>query len=554
MAGYGDNQVFDSLPRMTSAPEDAGFLRRISQARRFVASFGWPVVVGSIVSCLLLVGYALLPQEGAYLLIVATTLLAVGLLLFVLSLIKRRKAAKLYKTGAFHRAAALYKISASRKLFMIAHGVVWGGAAFLCASGLLAVLGATLLSYIFVGGFIAVGCSHLFSVLRVRSSVFGLICCKIKELPKISLAQTTRYALQPDVRLAMDQASDAGTLSSLLAIIAQDDAQANGVALRIPDFGDWPGLSLARESKLRMKGSLAPFASGCTIGLIVGGLMLLLVGLPTHAISNPSVFALPFSSQQHADMRSAENGKPSSESGSALQKQQRGLSASGASDREGLSDRNGGSLAQHPLESSLNAEDVDGASSRDLANSSNDSVPSQSFEQPQGQDSLPPDLSGEDASAQAAMQSGDASPLSGASGGGLETAPQGLADRAEVFPDGSFAKDRIEIEQNGQDGRSVDRSGASARDDTRRDGPQREKAQAQTGFLVGGNADARGGGEQSTGQEKNLAVADRGAKAVQVEEIHAKGANRETNETSHPHIPVQQMPHWMRSLLKPQSQ
>ena len=138
MAGYGDNQVFDSLPRMTSAPEDAGFSRKISQARRFFASFGWPVVAGSIVSGLQLVGYALLPQEGAYLLIVATTLLAVGLLLFVLSLIKRRKAAKLYKTGAFHRAAALYKISASRKLFMIAYGVVWGGAAFLCASGILA--------------------------------------------------------------------------------------------------------------------------------------------------------------------------------------------------------------------------------------------------------------------------------------------------------------------------------------------------------------------------------------------------------------------------------
>ncbi|WP_319567692.1 hypothetical protein [Cohaesibacter marisflavi] len=554
MAGYGDNQVFDSLPRMRSAPEDAGFMWRFLQARHFVASFGWPVVAGSNVSGLLLVGYALLPQEGSYLFIVASTLLAVGSFLFVLSQIKRHKATKLYQTGAFQRAAALCKISASRKLFMIAHGVVWGGAAFLCASGILAGLGATLLSYIFVGGFIAVGCGHLFGVLRVKSSVFCLICCKRKELPPASLPQMTRYALQPDVRLAMDQASDAGALSSLLAIIAQDDAQANGVALRIPDFGDWPGLSLARESKLRMKGSLAPFASGCAIGLIAGGLLLLLVGLPTHSISNPHVFAPPFSAQQHTDMRSAENGKPRSELGSVFQKQQRGLSASGASGREGLSDRNGGRMAQHPLESSLNAEDVDGASSRDLANSSNDSVPSQSFEQPQGQDGLPPDLLGEDASAQAAMQSGDASPHSGATGGGLETALQGLADRAEVFPDGSLAKDRIKIEQPGQDGGSVDRSSANTRDDTRRDGTQREKAQAQTGSLVGGNADARGGGEQSTGQEKNLAVADREAKAVQVEEIHAKGANRETNETPHPHIPVQQMPHWMRSLLKPQSQ
>ncbi len=554
MSGHFGSQLSDGLPRVGLMAEEAHFTRRLSLIGQNMASFGGPVIAGTIVSCLFLAGAALSPFAYLWLLAVAVGMLVAGCLLFLFSLAKRRKASRLYRTGAFQRVAAVYTIAASQKYFLIAQAILWGGFAFLGGSLLLAALGATLLSYILAGGLISAGCGHFIGSLRAKSSVFGLICCKTELLPKASLASTARYALQPEVRLAMDMAADVGELGSLLAIIAQEDARADGVVLRIPDFGEWPGLSFTREFKVRMKGSLAPLAFGGISGLLVGSVMLVVLGLPSHTIPDNQDLLSVFSSAQRTG---DQNGASQNESDKALltlQGKQGDSLTSGAFGGEGqITDQYRG-LTQGPSSLSPNAENAARVSARgvELEGNADGLLSSQMDQPPIDQSGQMPDLNTADSKAQDSAQAGDG-PSDGSTvgGGGAQAAPQGLSNSPVAFPDASLARDQIEIEALGQNSSAAD----SVRDRTgNADDGQEYRSRAGKSSPGSNSAGAGKGAAQSSAVEEKLPFSERGTKAVKVEEIHAAQANRETNRASRPHIPVQQVPHWMRSLLKPQSQ
>lgn len=554
MSGHFSSQLSDGLPRVGSAVEEAHFTRRLSLIGQNMASFGGPVIAGTIVSCLFLAGAAVSPFAYLWLLAVAVGMLVAGGLLFLFSLAKSRKAARLYRTGAFQRVAAVYTIAVSQKYFLIAQAILWGGFSFLGGSLLLAALGATLLSYILAGGLISAGCGHLIGGLRAKRSVFGLICCKTELLPKASLAHTTRYALQPEVRLAMDMAADVGELGSLLAIIAHDDARADGVVLRISDFDEWPGLSFAREFKVRMKGSLAPLAFGGISGLVVGSVMLVFLGLPSHTIMDTQdlLSSFPSVQQMGSQNESAENANDKALLG--LQGKQGDSLTSGASGGEGQTKGRYRGLKQGSSTLSADAENAAGVSARGAELEGNaDGLPSsQMDQQPIDQSGQMPDLNAADSKAQNSAQAGD-SPSDGSAvgGGGAQAAPQGLSNSPVAFPDASLARDRIEIESLGRNRRTADR--VSDRTGNADDG-QEYRSRAGKSSLESNSAGAGKGAAQSSAVEEKQPFSERGTKAVKVEEIHAAQANRETNSVSRPHIPVQQVPHWMRSLLKPQSQ
>ena len=554
MSGHFDSQLSDGLPRVGSAVEEAHFTRRLSLIGQNMASFGGPVIAGTIVSCLFLAGAALSPFAYLWLLAVAVGMLVAGSLLFLFSLAKRRKAARLYRTGAFQRVAAVYTIAVSQKYFLVAQAILWGGFAFLGGSLLLAGLGATLLSYILAGGLISAGCGHLIGGLRAKSSVFGLICCKTELLPKASLAHTTRYALQPEVRLAMDMAADFGELGSLMAIIAQEDARADGGVLRIPDFGEWPGLSVTRELKLRMKGSLAPLAFGGISGLLVGIVMLVFLGLPSHTIMDTQDLLSSFPSVQQMGSQNgaAENAKdkallgPQGKQGDSL--------TSGASGVEGQITGQYRGLTQGSSSLSPNAENAArvSAGGSELEGNAGGLPSAQMDQQPIDQSGQMPDLNAADNKTQDSAQAGD-SPSDGSTvgGGGAQAAPQGLSNSPVALPDASLARDRIEIETLGQNSSAAD----SVRDRTSNaDGGQEYRSRAGKSSRGSNHAGAGRGAAQGSAVEEKQPFSERGTKAVKVEEIHAAQANRETNSVSRPHIPVQQVPHWMRSLLKQQSQ
>ena len=553
MSGHFGSQLSDGLPRVGLMAEEAHFTRRLSLMGQNMASFGGSVIAGTIVSCLFLAGAALSPFAYLWLLAVAVGMLVAGSLLFLFSLAKRRKAARLYRTGAFQRVAAVYTIAVSQKYFLIAQAILWGGFAFLGGSLLLAGLGATLLSYILAGGLISAGCGHLIGGLRAKRSVFGLICCKTELLPKASLAHTTRYALQPEVRLAMDMAANVGELGSLLAIIAQEDARADGVVLRIPDFGEWPGLSFTREFKVRMKGSLAPLVFGGISGLWVGIVMLVLLGLPSHTIMDTQdlLSSFPSVQQMGSQSGSAENANdkallgPQGKQGDSL--------TSGASGVEGQITGQYRGLTQGSSSLSPNAENAAGVSAGGSELEGNaGGLPSSQMDQPPiDQSGRMPDLNTADSKTQDSAQAGDG-PSDGSTvgGGGAQAAPLGLSNSPVAFPDASLARDQIEIESLGHNSRAAD----SVRDRTSNAaGGQEYRSRAGKSSPGSNSADAGKGAAQSSAVEEKQSFSERGTKAVKVEEIHAAQANRETNSVSRPHIPVQQVPHWMRSLLKPQS-
>lgn len=553
MSGHFGSQLSDGLPRVGLMAEEAHFTRRLSLMGQNMASFGGPVVVGTIVSCLFLAGAALSPFAYFGLLAVAVGILVAGGLLFLFSLAKRRKAARLYRTGAFQRVAAVYTIAVSQKYFLIAQAILWGGFAFLGGSLLLAGLGATLLSYILAGGLISAGCGHVIGGLRAKGSVFGLICCKTELLPKASLAHTTRYALQPEVRLAMDMAADVGELGSLLAIISQEDARADGVVLRIPDFGEWPGLSFTRELKVRMKGSLAPLAFGGISGLWVGIVMLVFLGLPSHTIPNNQdlLSSLPSVQQMGSQSGSAENANDKALLG--LQGKQGDSLTSGASGGEGQTKGRYRGLTQGSSSFSSDAENASRVSARGAELEGNaGGLPSSQMDQPPiDQSGRMPDLNTADSKTQDSAQAGDG-PSDGSTvgGGGAQAAPQGLSNSPVAFPDASLARDQIEIESLGHNSSAAD----SVRDRTSNAaGGQEYRSRAGKSSPGSNSAGAGRGAAQSSAVEEKRPFSERGTKAVKVEEIHAAQANRETNGVSRPHIPVQQVPHWMRSLLKPQS-
>ena len=553
MSGHFGSQLSDGLPRVGSEVEETHFTRRLSLIGQNMASFGGPVVAGTIVSCLFLAGAALSPFAYLWLLAVAVGMLVAGSLLFLFSLAKRRKASRLYRTGAFQRVAAVYTIAVSQKYFLIAQAILWCGFAFLGGSLLLAGLGATLLSYILAGGLISAGCGHLIGGLRAKSSVFGLICCKTELLPKASLSHTARYALQPEVRLAMDMAADVGELGSLLAIIAHEDARADGVVLRIPDFGEWPGLSVTRELKVRMKGSLAPLAFGGISGLLVGIVMLIFLGLPSHTIPDNQDLLSVFSSAQRTG---DQNGASQNESDKALPglhgKQGDGL-ISGATGVAGQTTGQYRGLTQGSSNLSPNAENAARVSARgsELEGNADGLLSSQMDQPPIDQSGQMPDLNTADSKAQDSAQAGDG-PSDGSSVGGVgaQAAPQGLSNSPVAFPDASLARDQIEIEALGQNSSAAD----SVRDRTGNAGDGQEyRSRAGMSSPGSNSAGAGRGAAQSSAVEEKPPFSEHGTKAVKVEEIHAAQANRETNSVSRPHIPVQQVPHWMRSLLKPQS-
>ena len=553
MSGHFGSQLSDGLPRVGLMAEEAHFTLRLSLMGQNMASFGGSVIAGTIVSCLFLAGAALSPFAYLWLLAVAVGMLVAGSLLFLFSLAKRRKAARLYRTGAFQRVAAVYTIAVSQKYFLIAQAILWGGFAFLGGSLLLAGLGATLLSYILAGGLISAGCGHVIGGLRAKGSVFGLICCKTELLPKASLAHTTRYALQPEVRLAMDMAADVGELGSLLAIIAQEDARADGVVLRIPDFGEWPGLSFTREFKVRMKGSLAPLAFGGISGLVVGIVMLVFLGLPSHTIPNNQdlLSSFPSVQQMGSQSGSAENANDKALLG--LQGKQGDSLTSGASGGEGQTKGRYRGLTQGSSSLSTDAEDANRVSARgaELGGNADGLQSSQMDQSTIDQSGQMPDLNAADSKAQDSAQAGDG-PSDGSTvgGGGAQAAPQGLSNSPVAFPDASLARDQIEIESLGHNSSAAD----SVRDRTSNAAGGQDYRSRAGKFSPGSNSAGAGkGAAQSSAVEEKQPFSERGTKAVKVEEIHAAQANRETNSVSRPHIPVQQVPHWMRSLLKPQS-
>ncbi|WP_162916977.1 hypothetical protein [Cohaesibacter haloalkalitolerans] len=445
--------------------------------------------------------------------------------------IKVKRAERLYRSGSFNRVAAIRTMAASHKLFMLSQGVWWGSIFLLLSVVILREFGAMVPVFCLAGGALGVGSAQFASALKARSSLFRLICCKQGAVPVLGRSALVLYALIPDERLAVDRLVDPDGLASLLAVIAHGDGNSNGAALRIPLFGEWPGLSWLRETRLRLRASVPLFGLGCLSGVITGGILLWGVGLDPMMSgatgSWPAFEPRPVVSDGvSSDV--ASNGKAgfAEKAGDAVAGAgQTGPGHDGGSARTGPEqDRSQGapggpdqtaSEVSDLLPSGSLPADKEQATAQDKASSFMTSV---------AQEDAGPDTG------ETEQTDAEGSELAALGGGRAEAEPQALSDTLAPFPPENRAIYRLEVDL--VPGRAT--GAASSFEGTGRD--QRE-----------GIASAAGAAETAGSH-------GRGAKDSRIEEIHAKATNRDTTMPTRPHIPVQQVPRWMKSLIAPPSE
>ncbi len=523
--------TMDTLPRSVPKSNQAITQAWLQHIRASVGAIGSSGLIAFLMPPILLFGFGLFPiaLQLFFLLTALGVALAIGsTLLFRLTL---KKADRFYRSGSFNRIAAIRTMAVSHRLFMLSQALWWGGLTLLLAALILREFGAMIAVFFLAGGMLGVGASQFVSALKARPTFFRLICCRRGSVPVLGWSALVRYVLMPDERLAADRLDDPDGLASLLAVIAQGEGSSNGAALRIPSFGEWPGLSWLRETRLRLRASVPLFGLGCLSGVIAGGILLWGVGLDpiiSGAISSksPSETEAVVMDGASTDAASGPKTEPANKVGDAVaeaaqvEPQNQGRLSPIGSPQDSGKDMAGGQkqaasepTGQPQVGSPLADEET--AMAQDRAPSTLSSVPQEDAGQETG----------------LAEQSDAAgSELAAPGGGRAQAEPQALSDTLAPFPPESRTMDRLEVDL--VPGRAT--GAASSSEGTGRD--QRE-----------GIASATVAAETSGSY-------GRGAKDARIEEIHAKATNRDTTMPTRPHIPVQQVPRWMKSLITPLSE
>ena len=552
MSKQSDGSLPIGLPRFADKAKRVALPLGIDRVPAFLRSLGAPAIISFLGPVVCLPGIALVPSLLWGGLFIGAVLFMLGTVFFCLYVLRRHRALKYYRSGAFHRLAAVHLMASAHSLFLFAQGYLWAGLAFILVATLFIALGATFLSYGVAGGLLAVGWGHLLLTFWVKRSVFQILCCKEDRIPDGGLVDLVRYGLMPDSRLNADQRYDHSGLGSLLAVIDQDDAKTDGVALRIPEFGNWPGLSLVREGQLRLKASWPLFGIGACAGLLTAVFMLVVLGLP-HAdgtsraasgVLNPFAASSGRFEDHQGDGESAGNASKLEDiraQGGRVDKKPLGTgypSSAQGDDRsaQGNQSDKTGDQASTALSDGTGPEGGAQAEQQTQDNKSTEAE-TDKLDMPQN------DISGMAPSSDYGRGAG------GGAGAGAEASPQGLSEQATALPDASGVTERIDVDllagKNGTDVPFKGEAEADGADDGRE------------AFLHGqqGRESNKDSGPLTQDRSGSLhAAGERGANGLVVKEVHAKPANRDTNKPSHPHIPVQQVPNWMRSLLEQQSQ
>ncbi len=520
----------DTLPR--SVPKSQAIAQAwLRHIRASAGAMGAAGLIALLVPPVLLVGFGLFPS----LLLLFSLLAALGVLLAivvtVLVHIKVRRAERLYRSGSFNRFAAIRTMATSHRLFMLSQGIGWGSASLLLSVFFLREFGAMVPVFCLAGGVLGVGTAQLAGALKVRSSLFRFICCRQGAVPVLGRVALLRYALMPDERLAIDRLIDPDGLASLLAVFAQGDGTSNGAALRIPSFGVWPGLSWSREAWLRLRASVPLFGLGCLSGLITGGILLWGVGLdPMMSGATGSWLAFEprpvVSDGVSSDVASDGKAGFAEKAGDAVTGAgQTGPGHDGGSARPGPEQDSSQGAAAGPDQTAGKPSDQPPSGS-----------PPASQEQATAQDqpsssvaSVPQEDAGPDTGvAEPADAAGSNFAMPG--DGRAEAEPQALSDTLAPFPPENRIADRLEVDL--VTGRTTGAVSAS----------------------VGAGSDQLEGIGSAAGSAETAGPGVRGAKESRIEEIHAKATNRDTTMPTRPHIPVQQVPRWMKSLIAPPSE
>ncbi|WP_316862919.1 hypothetical protein [uncultured Cohaesibacter sp.] len=568
-----------------------------------VRSFGVPALIA------LFFPVALLPFVGlSHVISLSVPALgAISLLSGLLILLRfagqKRRALRLYSSGAFHRLDAIWAIEEAHRSFLLAHALIWAGGCWLMAAAILFGLGATSVSYVLAGGCLGVGGAHLFLGLFARRSIFRLLSCRQDALPLTGWSRVVRYGLVSGYRLDADRIADPDDLASLLAVIHEDDAQADGIALRIPRFGDWPGLKLVREAKLRLGASAILIGFGGLSGLSAAVILFGVIGLNyqpvvpyggSHASGAPmatgGLAANPDSVHPGVGGNGASEGQfapmsaPMSETGGVS----RGDHV--ASNRD-FPDANGNGPADGPKGDGAASQAEEQASAAGGADAQGSSEPAANASSESGVGSDLQDEKGQDAGGKPDSSSGS----EGGDGGGVgvgQSAPQALSENGTDFPSASDGRAPLEIGMRLSGEGSDDGKGATDEDEEAfGQGEDQHSAlqAAQSGETgsgdQGGSTDTGKGGASGSAPASGLkaledvaipdqsavedtataerldhvdrrrisAFADRGAKPVQVQTLHPRVGADDKNLPTQPHIPIQQLPQWMRILLESQS-
>nr|WP_321455700.1 DUF3784 domain-containing protein [uncultured Cohaesibacter sp.] len=533
-----------------------------------------------------------------FLLILAVLGFVLAIGFFAIQTLKLHSAKLLFRSGAFNRLNAVRKIASAQIDFLRTVGLflfafTWGGA-FLLFLG----LGFTAPSFLLAGALIGVGAANLIGAIYAKASIFRFIACKENIAAPTSWAELVQYVILPNRRLAFAVTQSRSDLASLLAILAYQDAQKSGTPLRIQEFGVWPGLSYARELKLRVVANIPLLASGAIVGLVVGALMILVIGpryFDDHLLPNWLSFAPHFVSSELNESVLPMSGKPD------LSAKVAGQTVAPESNSQGQ--LSNGQVEGYSLSLDKNAQGASAQSQRTGSNSSSstseqdtDTANSQS-NMSQSQNRSAKTMAQDRNSASEPSQSGQqsASGDGGAGqGGSSQNGPQALSEVRTDFPQRKNALNPIEIEGLNSDERQSQASGAQQTGQEikgrERNGRAGDQEHETTGGRPPSSADVEtsasfnaGNGKHSKEQAENnpyedlqalsdeaitsladtsaklslhrneAPVADRGAKAFHLQEIHAKSANRDTNIPARPHVPQQQVPQWMKSLIGQQS-
>nr|WP_321524487.1 hypothetical protein [uncultured Cohaesibacter sp.] len=520
----------DTLPR--SVPKSQAIAQAwLRHIRASAGAMGAAGPIALLVPPALLVGFGLFPSLLLLFSLLAALGVSLAIVVIVLVHIKVRRAERLYRSGSFNRFAAIRTMAASHRFFMLSQGIGWGSASLLLSVFFLRELGAMVPVFCLAGGVLGVGTAQLAGALKARSSLFRFICCRQGAVPGLGRVALVRYALMPDERLAVDRLIDPDGLASLLAVFAQGDGTSNGAVLRIPSFGEWPGLSWSREAWLRLRASVPLFGLGCLSGLITGGILLWGVGLdPMMSGATGSWLAF----EPRPVVMDGATTDVVSDGGAGLAvvvvnpvagADQAGSGQEAKSSRSGVSQNSDHGMAggQHqsasdpsgPSQASSSPASQEQATAQDMPSSSMTSVP---------QEDAGPD------NGVAEQTDAEGSELAAPGDGRAEAEPQALSDTLAPFPPENRAIDRLEVDL--VTGRTTGAVSAS----------------------VGAGGDQLGGIGSAAGSAETADPGVRGAKESRIEEIHAKATNRDTTMPTRPHIPVQQVPRWMKSLITPPSE
>ncbi|MEP4351895.1 MAG: hypothetical protein ABJ338_01885 [Lentilitoribacter sp.] len=174
-----------------------------------------------------------------------------------------------YRSGAANRLNAILILAGSQASFFHSNALLWAAVFFGGALWSWIFLGLTVFSFILTGALLGVGIANLAGAIYVRKSKLWVLVAKQTRVPVKSGWQTTRYATLAEVRLREDNRDDPERIASTIALISQPDAHAEGIPLRIKNFGIWPGQSFQREFLLRLRALPQLAALGAMSGLLI---------------------------------------------------------------------------------------------------------------------------------------------------------------------------------------------------------------------------------------------------------------------------------------------